>query len=159
MLFFIELLIIAILIMTLSTLIFDERKNRLRDMRVVKLKGYWEGDERRSVGRFNVNLEVKYFTNGIPIYSKSADISTKGIRLLLDEKIQKNTPLRLEIKLPNQRRMIKATGEVVWSAESEEDKDLSAKRLFNTGIKFSKFRDDNKKTLFDFVRALVERQI
>lgn len=151
---FIEVLIIIVLVMILSMLIIDERKKRSRNMRVVTLKGYWNGTERRSLMRLNVSLEVKYFTNSKPIYAKSVDISTKGIRLLLDEKIEKGTPLRLEIKLPGEEHLIKARGDVVWTEESIEDEKESAKRLFNTGIQFGKFQNSDDKRLFNFVHSL-----
>ena len=148
----IEGLIIFICIMIFSTLIIDEKKNRKRGMHVVKLKGFWDGPDRRSVDRLNITLEVKYFINAKIATSKSADISTKGIRLLLDEKIEKTTSLRLEIKIPDQNRLIKVVGEVVWTEESGGDEKIAAKRLFNTGIKFSKFRENtDEKRLFDFI--------
>ncbi|UCD55538.1 MAG: PilZ domain-containing protein [Candidatus Omnitrophota bacterium] len=147
----IESLIILICVMIFSTLIIDEKKHRRREMRAVKLKGFWDGSERRTVDRLNVTLEVKYSVNAKVVISKSADISTKGIRILLDEKIEKTTPLRLEIKIPNQNRIIKADGEVVWSEESIEDEKIAAKRLFNTGIKFSSFQNADEKKLFDFI--------
>ena len=151
---FIEILIVCILAMTLSTVIFDERKSRKRSMRIIKLKGYWDGSERRSIDRMNVTLEVKYAVNGSTVGTKGVDISTKGIRLILDEKFEKNTPLRLEIRLPDQTRLIKASGDVVWANESLEDEKIAAKRLFNTGIQFSRFHANDEKRLFDFIHGL-----
>ena len=150
----IEILVIVILFLILGTLFVSERNSNARKMRTLKLKGYWEGDERRGVDRLNVSLEVKYTANGKIISAKSKDISTRGIRLLLDERIDKGTGLHLEIKLPNQEPLVKASGEVVWSQESAEDERDSEKRLFNTGIKFTKFQKDNEKRLFDFVHSL-----
>jgi len=150
----IEGLIILICVMIFSTLIIDEKKNRKRGMRAVRLKGFWDGGNRRTVDRLNITLEVKYFINARVITSKSRDISTKGIRLLLDEKIEKTTSLRLEIKIPDQSRLIKVVGEVVWTEESGGDEKIAAKRLFNTGIKFSKFRGNtDEKRLFDFIHS------
>ncbi|MGB2705652.1 MAG: PilZ domain-containing protein [Candidatus Omnitrophota bacterium] len=151
---FIELLIIVILVMIFSMLIVDDRRNRTRGMHLVKLKGYWDGAERRSVDRLNISLQVKYFENGTAQAVKSADISLGGIRLLLDEKIEKGTPLRVEIKLPDESSLIKARGKVVWAEESQEDEKTYLKRLFNTGIKFSKFQDSDDRRLFDFIRNL-----
>ena len=123
-------------------------------MHRVKLKGYWDGGERRSTERLNILLEVKYFENGNSSYAKSADISEKGVRLLLDEKLEENTPLRLEIKLPGQNHLIKTHSRVVWSREAPEDEKFSAKRLFNTGLKFVQFQGDDEKKLFDFIYNL-----
>ena len=151
---FIELLIILILAMIFSMLILDQRRNHAREMRIIKLKGYWNGSERRSVNRLNVALKVKYATNGVVNNAESLDISTKGVRLLLDERIEKGTPLRLEIKIPDQDRLVKARGEVVWAGDSTTDESNPAKRLFNTGIKFSKVQNANEKRLFDFIYGL-----
>ena len=147
----IEILCVVILAMILSTVFFDERKNRKANLRPMKVKGYWEGDNRRSIGRFNVCLGVKYSTNGKFARVKSVDISTRGIRLLLDEKLEKGVPLRMEIKIPTKKETIKTTGEVAWSEESNEDKSGSSKRLFNTGIKFFRVQANDEKKLFDFI--------
>lgn len=151
MILFIEVLIIIILVMIFSTLIIDQRKNRVKEMHLVRLKGYWSGSERRTVDRLNTILEVRYSVNGKPVEVKSVDISTKGIRLLLDEKFEKGTPLRLAIKLPDQDQLIRANGAVVWAEESLEDEKNSEKRLFNTGIKFNRLGIDAEKRLFDFI--------
>jgi c-di-GMP-binding flagellar brake protein YcgR len=155
----IEILIIIVLGMILSTVIIDEKNHRSRNMRTVKLKGYWDGSERRSVERLNVSLDIKYFTNGKPIGVQSADISARGVRLLLDEKIGKGTPLRLEIKLPDEERIVKAQGVAVWAEEALEEDNNSQKRLFNTGIKFLRFQDSDEKRLFDFIHNLKTQKI
>jgi len=153
----IEGLIIFICAMIFSTLVIDERKKRKRELRSIRLKGFWDGGDRRRDERLNAILEVKYSIGRNSVTSKtstSRDISTRGIRLLLDEKIDKTTPLKLEIKLPVQSRLIRTSGEVVWSEEAIEDEKHSAKRLFNTGIKISRFREADEKRLFDFIRSL-----
>jgi len=151
---FIEALTVVVLAMILSMIFIDEKKNRLRNMRAVKLKGYWDGGERRSTTRLNITLEVKYFKNGQSGNVRAADISTKGLRLLLDEKIEKETSLRLEIKLPGQERLVRTSGRVVWIEESREDEKPSAKRLFNTGVEFLKFHETDNKRLFDFIHNI-----
>lgn len=150
----IELLCIFILAMILSTIVSDERKKQKQNTRSVTLDGYWNGAERRSAERLGVSLQVKYATNGKTTDVKSVDISTKGLRLILDEKIEKGTLLRLEIKVPDFNRLVKATGEVVWSNESSEAKGKAGKRLFSTGVKFLKFDKEGEKKLFDFIYSL-----
>lgn len=148
----IEALCIVILAMILSTLIFDERKKRSQDLRLIKLEGYWDGRERRNAERLNVSLAVKYCENGKCVAAKSVDISASGIRLLLDEKIGEGTPLKLEIKLPEEKNNIKTRGEVVWAKEVSEE-NLPGKRLFNTGIKFSNSQEADEKKLFNFIQG------
>ena len=150
----IEILCVLILAMILSTVIIDEKKTRERSMRMVTLSGYWRGKERRGVGRMNVMLWVKYFTNGIPLDGKALDVSTKSIRLLLDEKIEKGTPLRLEIKTTPREHPIRTKGEVVWSTEAKEAREHTTKKFFNTGIKFSEFHGNDENKLFAFIQRL-----
>jgi len=150
----IEILCILILAMILSTTLVDEKKEHAKDLRTVKLRGYWEGDERRAAERLEASLEVKYYINGKIANVKSVNISTKGIRLILDEKLEAGTLLRLEIRVPQHTHIIKATGEVVWSQESAEDEKAQAKRFFNTGIKFLKFNKGDEGELFDFIHSL-----
>jgi len=147
----IEVLIGIILIMILAALFLDEKKNREHGMHAVRLKGYWDGGERRTVERFNIMLDVRYALNGKTIPTKSADISTKGIKVLMDERLECKTPIRIEIKLPQDQHFIKARGQVAWSSEAKEDEVNSAKRLFNTGIKFYTFQGNGEKRLFDFI--------
>lgn len=148
----IEILCAAILIMTLSSIFIDERRKRRGAMRPVRLKGYWDGVNRRSSERLNIPLDVKYTIGGKSANAKSVDISSSGIRLLMDERAEAEALLHLEINIPDKGRIIKLRGEVVWSKESIEDEKGSAKRLFATGIKFIRSRGDAEKILFDFIQ-------
>lgn len=146
------------LIMILLTLVIDEKRKRMQNMHLVKLKGYWNGGERRNAIRLNISLEVKLVIDDRIASVKSSDISSGGIRLLLDEKIAEGTSLRLEIKLPAENHLVKTNGEVVWTKESKEDEAISAKRLFNTGIKFFQFQDSGDKRLFNFIHNLPDQK-
>lgn len=147
----VEILCVAILVMTLASILIDERRKRRGAMRPVKLKGYWDGANRRSAKRLNIPLDVRYTIGGKSANAKSVDISSSGIRLLLDERAEAEAVLHLEINIPDRGQIIKLRGEVVWSKESIENEKGSAKRLFATGIKFVKSRGDTEKTLFDFI--------
>ena len=147
-------LTVAILVITLSVLIIDERREGAKSLHSVKLKGYWAEKDRRSVERMDVSLEVKYSINGKSYNGKSVDISSKGVRLLLDEKIETGSPINLEIRIPNQKHLLRTGSEIVWTTESKEDSVNTGKRFFNTGIKFYKFYDHDEKKLFDFIENL-----
>ena len=158
MILVIEVLCILILGMILSTVIFDELRNRARQMRLVRVSGYWGGKDRRGAERLNITFEVRYFTNGKGLNAKSMDVSTSGIRLVLDEKIAKGTPVRLELKIPDQAKPVKARGEIVWSDEAKDAEKTSPKRLFNTGLKFYALQKADEKRLFDFIDSLQSRK-
>lgn len=146
----VEVLCVIVLVMIFSTLLLDERRNRERDLSLIKLKGYWDGDERRTTDRLNVTMEVRYHLNGRSAVSRSMDISTKGIRILLDERIDKGTPIAVTMKIPGRNHLIKASGSIVWSNESNDP----SKRFFNTGIKFYSFRDSGERNLFNFIHEM-----
>ena len=154
----IELLSVIILAMILWTIVTDERKKYARNMREVKLKGFWDGTDRRGGERLNVSLAVKYYVNGTGVDTKSADISARGIRLLLDEKFEEGTPLRLEIKLPECQRILRSYATVVWSSESPEDEIKGGKRFFNTGLRFYNFQEEDEGKLFDFMYKFQPRK-
>lgn len=150
-------LCVLILAIILSMVLSDDRKKQRNLMRPVKLKGYWDGKERRNTDRLNVSLKVKYSINGKSARVKAVDISTKGIRLLLDEKIEKGSALSMEIELPGRAGMMKLAGEAMWSNEAVQNKKQNAKRLFGTGIKFINPDQKNEKELFMFLHRLKPR--
>lgn len=150
----VETLCVIVLVMIFSTLLLDERRTRERGLALIRLKGYWDGDERRTTDRLNVTMEVRYHLNGKSATSKSMDISTKGIRILLDERIDKGTPTDVTMKIPGKNHLIKANGSIVWSNESKDESEDSGKRFFNTGIKFYSFHDSGERNLFNFIHEM-----
>ena len=155
MIILVELLIILVLLMTIVTLVFDEINHRKRAKHLVKIKEYWNGSERRRVERYNATLDVSYSINHKLKNSKTKDISTHGLGLILEEKLERKTPLLIEIKIDGVKDPIKAKAHVMWSKEAIEDEKYSPKRLFLTGIKFSRFSDSpQEKKLFDYIRTL-----
>ncbi len=150
----VEVLCVIVLVMIFSTLLLDERRNRERDLSLIKLKGYWDGDERRTTDRLNVTMEVRYHLNGRSAVSRSMDISTKGIRILLDERIDKGTPIAVTMRIPGKNHLIQASGSIVWSSESKNESNDPNKRFFNTGIKFYSFRDSGERNLFNFIHEM-----
>ncbi|MBN1354140.1 MAG: PilZ domain-containing protein [Candidatus Omnitrophica bacterium] len=147
----VELLTAVILIMILSTVIIDERKRSEAEIKPVKVKGYWDGKNRRSADRLNVALGVKYAINGKMHNARSVDISTTGIRLVLHEKFEKGMPIRMEIKIPEHKHHIKAHGEIIWSNEASGEDSVPSKRSFNTGIKFYKIQPGDEEKLFAYI--------
>lgn len=152
--FILEAICILVLIGILVTLVIEEQKKRRRKMQPVKLKGYWHENDRRNVERLNISLDVRYAINGEINKVKSLDVSTEGVRLLLTDRLEKGTPLSLEVKLPDYKNTVKLNGEVIWAEESIADEKKTNKRLFATGIKFSKFHDPDEKKLFTYLYHL-----
>lgn len=151
----IELLIISILVVIGVTLFLDEKKNRGRAKNLITIKSYWNGENRRRVIRHNAALDVNYSVNHHFKPSRSRDISTHGIGLILSEKLERGAAISLEIRVNGLRDPIKAKARVMWCGEAEEYKGKGPKRLFLTGIKFVRFSDSNQeKKLFDYIRSI-----
>lgn len=158
MIIVIEILIIFILLMIMATLVLDERKHISRMKRLVKLKSYWDGINRRHVVRHNVLLEVEYSVGKKLSISRTKDISTHGIGLLLDEKLSRRTMLDIAIKVDDKIDPIKTRACVMWSQEAVEDEQRSSKRLFHTGLKFMRFANSqHEKRLFEYIKSIEKR--
>lgn len=159
MIVLIEILLITILGLILVTLALDEKTHRRRSKHLVGLKGYWNGENRRRVIRHNTTLDVHYKVNHHKKISKSRNISTRGVGLVLDEKLERNTPLSVEIRVNGQASSISAKALVMWCKEVQDDKKVVAKRLFHTGIKFIRFTDaQQEKRLFDYIRTIEDEE-
>lgn len=158
MIIVIEILLITILVMIMFTVVIDESNHRKRAKHLVKLKEYWNGKERRLVERYDVILDVNYSINHNFKNSKSKDISTRGLGLILEEKLERQTPLSVEIKIDGGKESIKAKASVMWSKEAVDEEKYSSKRLFETGIKFIHFADTaHEKRLFDYIRSVEKK--
>ncbi|NQT21815.1 MAG: PilZ domain-containing protein [Candidatus Omnitrophica bacterium] len=155
MIILIEILLILILAMIMLTLIVDETNHKKRTKHLVKLKGYWDGKERRRVMRHNVNLDVRYSINHAFKNTTSRDISSHGVGLILEEKLERKTPLSVEIVINGNNEPIKAKARVMWAKEAFDEEKFTPKRLFHTGIKFVRFTNTlQEKKLFDYIRTL-----
>ena len=102
-----------------------------------RIKEYWSEGERRSHARFNKDLEVEYSVEKKPRLdiSRTLNLSKGGMKLLLDEKLPKGAILDLKVFLPEKKRAVEIEAEVVWTLDADE-KDLSGKRFFHSGLKF-----------------------
>ena len=151
-----ELLFIILLI----AILFMVYKNEYISLKRAEPHGmaeeYWDRKERRKHTRFKKALGVNYSVRKKPRCDnpgKTADISEGGIKLLLSEKLQKGTVLDLKIPLSSPSQTVEAVGEVMWSEETQQ-KDISGKRLFYSGVMFRASHDPSYKFLIRYVRSL-----
>ena len=128
---------LALLSTTLLMLWAHERIAAKRVIPHAKIKEYWNGNERRSYTRFSEALEVEYSVEEKPRLKKggTVDLSEGGMKLLLDEKLPKGVILYLKLSIPEKKQTIRIEAEVVWTNDADE-KDLSGKRFFHSGLKF-----------------------
>lgn len=157
MILIIAALLGAIVLMIILTLVVDEKSHRDRTRSLVRIRTYWNGENRRRVVRHNATIDVEYSINHHMKPSKSRDISTHGLGLILDEKLERRMALSLIIRIQHAGDPIKAKARVMWSQEADEDERDSPKRLFHTGIKFIRFADArHEKQLFDYIRSITK---
>ena len=151
-----ELLFIILLITILFMVYRNERISSKRAQPHGIAEEYWDGKERRKHARFKKALDIYYSVRKTSRYAnpgKTADISEGGIKLLLDEKLQKGAILDLKIPLANSSRAVEVEGEVMWSEESAQ-KNISGKRFFYSGVMFRASPDPSYKFLIRYVRSL-----
>lgn len=129
------------------------------------VKEYWDGDERRSDLRFEDDLEIEYnvkkksglksgslLLNAIGV-GKSLNISSGGMKLMLDEKLPNGAIMALKIYTPEDKKTIEVEAEVVWTKEVE-GMDPSGKRFFHSGIKFTGIREPSGIHLRQYIAFL-----
>lgn len=93
--------------------------------------------ERRKYVRLNAAVQVKYTIIGNPgaIRVSSKNVGAGGVCLIIAEELKIDTPLQLEIKVPDLKEPIRALGRVVWQKPAETSGTQAAVH-FDTGIEF-----------------------
>lgn len=113
--------------------------------------------ERRKYLRLEASVEVKYTVIGKPgaikVFSKN--ISAGGLCLLLDKQLAANTPLQLQIKIPDLKDPIPALARVVWQQSFESAGD-DPKVYFRTGVEFTGISDFDRFNINRYVSERVE---
>ena len=146
---------LVLLAVTLLMLWAHEKIAIKRVIPHAKIKECWNEDERRSHTRFNKDLEVEYSVEKKPHLkiSRTLNLSKGGMKLLLDEKLPKNTILYLKLSLPEKRQIIEIDAEVIWTNDTDE-KDLSDKRFFHSGLKFIAIKEPSGTHFFQYITHL-----
>ena len=115
----------------------------------------WMNEERREHSRFKKGLEIDYRIKKKPHFKsgKTVNISKGGMKLLLDEKLPEGTPMDIKLYIPEKNRVVEVEAEVVWTKDAEE-KNLSDKRFFHSGIKFIAIKEPSGLHLSDYICSL-----
>lgn len=111
--------------------------------------------ERRSYMRLKASVSVEYNVIGKPgtmgVFSK--DISAGGLCVIIKEQLPKDTPLQLEIKIPDLKDPICALARVIWQKRFEIV-DKESKVGYDTGVEFTGISDFDR---FNINRYVMER--
>ena len=110
--------------------------------------------ERRKFVRLKAIVEVKYVVIGKPGQMKvfSKNVSAGGLCILMEERLDKDTPLQLHIKIPDLKEPIRALGRVVWQQESDQPGKL------NTGVEFVGISDFDRFNINRYVMGNIEQK-
>ena len=77
------------------------------------------------------------------------NISSGGVRLVLEQKIEINTPIDLEIEIG--KKTVKTKGRVVWVLDVKAPKSDQS-NLYDTGVEFTQLSQADR----DFLSKLIE---
>lgn len=117
----------------------------------------WSGiDTRRSVRvAFECLVVVKKRETSLIFKTQTENISTGGICVILERGLLKNTPVEVELFLPDDSLPLACGGKIAWSVRRNE----YAKRKpsqFDTGIEFSGMLEKDKARLRRIIEELLE---
>ncbi|HOX09847.1 MAG TPA: PilZ domain-containing protein [Candidatus Omnitrophota bacterium] len=112
--------------------------------------------ERRQFERINTAMSVQYRgirqANGSVISAISRDISTGGVRMLVNEFISVFTRLVLDIAVPSTTKPVRVVSKVAWVRKRPYGEQ------YEVGVEFVDMPDEDRRSIFDFVERSVLRQ-
>lgn len=156
----IEIVIIAVLISALAALFIEEIGMKKTGTPRGVVREYWDGGERRKSIRVTTELPVSYIIEKklrIKLNGESKDVSRKGMRLLINEKLVEGTLLFLEFDMPETRETISADGRVVWANGNFDERDGAGKRMFQTGIQFVSIKPADDAVLTAYINKAANK--
>jgi len=154
-----EMLFVLILSMILFMLYRNERIITRSMLPRADVEEFWDGMERRRHARLRRKLIVYYRIITRPHIKnrcRTVDISEGGMKLLLNEKLDKGVMLEIKISIPKSGKNVEVEGDVAWAEEISE-RDAFGRRLFYAGIKFSAINDPDGSSLVEYIRSLTEK--
>ncbi len=113
--------------------------------------------ERRQYLRLKATVAINYTVIGKPgtVQVSSKNISARGLCIVTEEQLAAETPLQLEIRLPDAKDPIRALARVVWQKKFEAAGE-SPKVYFDTGMEFTGISDFDRFNLNRYVTEHIE---
>ena len=110
-------------------------------------------DERRQFVRLDTRLAVTYrvLPKAPTVSATTKDISGGGLCVLLDEPLKIGTAVQIEIALPDRKRPIAFTGEVVWCEQYRVIGKSQQYQSVMAGVKFVKIRPTDQQAIMQHV--------
>mgnify|MGYP001598506182 FL=1 len=82
----------------------------------------WAGINTRKSVRvsFECTVIVKKARSSLVFHSATENMSMGGVCVILEKELLKNTPVEVELSLPDDLPPAKCTGKIMWSAKREK---------------------------------------
>ena len=80
------------------------------------------------------------------------NIGAGGLRVLLQERLESTTPVKLEVFPIDKEFCLKCNGDIIWSSENQE------KRSFDTGIRFLDIDDGKRSQISQLVNLFLSQE-
>ena len=115
----------------------------------------WDGRERRRAIRAKFPYTIIINTSGGDVvFTYTEDIGANGVKVVIRQRLEVNSPLELEIYIEEEPLLCK--GRVTWVRE-RESRYLEGTVLFDTGIEFSQIGEEEKALIKSCTEALAKK--
>jgi len=149
--------LIILLVLIPSYILLRKEEKRIRNALIYGMASkFWILRERRRFIRFHEEIKIRYNFLGKtydPHYSKTTNISSRGICVLTYERLKDKGYMDLELEVPDIPKPIKVIGQVVWIKDLQSQ-DKEGRRLFYAGIRFSKINPKSEALLLTHLGTL-----
>lgn len=117
----------------------------------------WAGIDTRKAVRvsFECTIIVKKAHSNLVFRSSTENISMGGMCVILEKELLKNTPVEVELLLPDDLPPAKCAGKVMWSAKRNKYTKKKASQ-FDTGIEIIEVSDQDKSRIKRIIDELLE---
>jgi hypothetical protein len=132
----------------------DERTtNKRKSNRVAILTLRYKvvsGWDKNKASRFVLGIVQNISPDGLCLRTNTLEID--GLHISFDDTPLVRNKLRIELDLPSSRNTINLEGEVEWY-EKEPGKNRD---FYNVGVSFVKLKDEDRKTLKEYIKTIEE---
>lgn len=117
----------------------------------------WGGINKRTAVRvsFECIVIIKKARSNLVFHSFTENMSTGGVCIILEKELLKNTPVELELHLPDDLPAAECSGRVTWSAKRNEYLKKKPSQ-FETGIEFIEISDQDRSRIRHIIEELLE---
>lgn len=153
----IETLLIILAVAALWVYWREELRQKKDRAPVARVQYFWDVEDRRRQERVNLVFKARYKVakdpRRISRESLTDNISARGLKLIVYEKLQIGEVMELEIEIPPDE-VLKCRGEVMWIKDlglEECGKEEKEKRSFTVGLRFTYLPSVVAERLISFV--------